>query len=149
MAKARINTSKTSANSKFVEVEGLNELINSFVEAGRETDVRNSFNLALAEEASIVFARSQMLVPVDTGVLRSSGYVSPVRNTDNKTSFVEISYGGPASAYAMYVHEGFARHAEPTQRKYLEQPLYERAPVISENISRRMKDILLRSIRRG
>lgn len=146
MAKLSINTRKTSKSSKVVEVEGLNELINGFVQAGREGDVRNSFALALAEEASVVFARSQMLVPVDTGLLRSSGYVSPVQS-DGKTSYVEISYGGPASAYAMYVHEGFARHAEPTQRKYLEQPLYERAPVISKNISMRMKDILIRSIR--
>jgi hypothetical protein len=147
VAKAKINTRQTSANSKFVEIEGLDKLINAFYAIGEGGEVRESFNMALYEEASVVFARSQMLVPVDTGVLRSSGYVSPVRHTDNKTSFVEISYGGPASAYAMIVHEGFARHAEPTQRKYLEQPLYERAPVINENISRRLKDILQRKIR--
>jgi hypothetical protein len=143
MAKANINTKKNSKLSPHVQVEGLAELVNGLVQAGRETDVRNSFALALAEEASVVFARSQMLVPVDTGVLRSSGYVSPVQ-ADGKTSYVEISYGGPASAYAMIVHEGFARHAEPTQRKYLEQPLYERAPTFSRNIGVRMKDILLR-----
>jgi hypothetical protein len=147
MAKTRINTRKSSSNSKFVEVEGLSELINGFYAIGEGNEVRESFNKALHEEASVVFARSQMLVPVDTGVLRSSGYVSPVRHTDNKTSFVEISYGGPASAYAMIVHEGFARHAEPTQRKYLEQPLNERTPVINENIARRLKDILQRKIR--
>jgi len=143
MAKLNINTKKNSKISPHVEVEGLSELINGLVQAGRETDVRNSFAMALAEEASVVFARSQMLVPVDTGLLRSSGYVSPVQS-DGKTSYVEISYGGPASAYAMIVHEGFARHAEPTQRKYLEQPLYERAPTFSRNIGMRMKDILLR-----
>jgi hypothetical protein len=143
MAKANINTKKNSKLSPHIQVEGLAELVNGLVQAGRETDVRNSFSMALAEEASVVFARSQMLVPVDTGVLRSSGYVSPVQ-ADGKTSYVEISYGGPASAYAMIVHEGFARHAEPTQRKYLEQPLYERAPTFSRNIGMRMKDILLR-----
>jgi len=143
MAKASINTKKNSKLSPNIQVEGLAELVNGLVQAGRETDVRNSFSMALAEEASVVFARSQMLVPVDTGVLRSSGYVSPVQ-ADGKTSYVEISYGGPASAYAMIVHEGFARHAEPTQRKYLEQPLYERAPTFSRNIGTRMKDILLR-----
>jgi hypothetical protein len=143
MAKASINTKKNSKLSPNIQVEGLAELVNGLVQAGRETDVRNSFALALAEEASVVFARSQMLVPVDTGLLRSSGYVSPVQ-ADGKTSYVEISYGGPASAYAMIVHEGFARHAEPTQRKYLEQPLYERAPTFSRNIGMRMKDILLR-----
>jgi hypothetical protein len=143
MAKASINTKKNSKLSPNIQVEGLAELVNGLVQAGRETDVRNSFALALAEDASVVFARSQMLVPVDTGLLRSSGYVSPVQS-DGKTSYVEISYGGPASAYAMIVHEGFARHAEPTQRKYLEQPLYERAPTFSRNIGVRMKDILLR-----
>ena len=146
MAKANINTKKNSRLSPHIEVEGLTELVNGLVQAGRETDVRNSFAMALAEEASVVFARSQQLVPVDTGVLRSSGLVSQVQS-DGKTSYVEISYGGPASAYAMIVHEGFATHAEPTQRKYLEQPLYERAPTFSRNIGMRMKDILLRITR--
>lgn len=143
MAKASINTKKNSKLSPHIEVEGLAELVNGLVQAGRETDVRNSFAMALAEEASVVFARSQMLVPVDTGLLKSSGLVSQVQS-DGKTSYVEISYGGPASSYAMIVHEGFARHAEPTQRKYLEQPLYERAPTFTRNIGIRMKDILLR-----
>ena len=143
MAKASINTKKNSKLSPNIEVEGLSELVNGLIRAGRENDVRNSFAMALYEEGSVVFARSQQLVPVDTGLLRSSGYVSPVQS-DGKTSYVEISYGGPASAYAMIVHEGFARHAEPTQRKYLEQPLYERAPTFSRNIGMRMKDILLR-----
>jgi hypothetical protein len=146
MAKASINTKTNPKVSVNVQVEGLAELINGLSRAGRETDVRNSFAMALSEEASVVFARSQMLVPVDTGVLRSSGLVSSVKS-DGKTSYVEISYGGPASSYAMIVHEGFARHAEPTQRKYLEQPLYERAPFFSRNIGMRMKDILLGIVR--
>lgn len=146
MAKASINTKTNPKVSVNVQVEGLAELINGLSRAGRETDVRNSFAMALSEEASVVFARSQMLVPVDTGVLRSSGLVSSVKS-DGKTSYVEISYGGPASSYAMLVHEGFARHAEPTQRKYLEQPLYERAPFFSRNIGMRMKDILLGIVR--
>jgi hypothetical protein len=146
MAKASINTKTNPKVSVNVQVEGLAELINGLSRAGRETDVRNSFAMALSEEASVVFARSQMLVPVDTGVLKSSGLVSSVKS-DGKTSYVEISYGGPASSYAMLVHEGFARHAEPTQRKYLEQPLYERAPFFSRNIGMRMKDILLGIVR--
>jgi hypothetical protein len=146
MAKASINTKTNPKISANVQVEGLAELINGLSRAGRETDVRNSFAMALSEEASVVFARSQMIVPVDTGVLKSSGLVSAVQS-DGKTSYVEISYGGPASSYAMLVHEGFARHAEPTQRKYLEQPLYERAPFFSRNIGMRMKDILLGIVR--
>ena len=146
MAKASINTKQNSRLSAKIETEGLKELINGLIQAGKESDVRNSFTLALVEEANQVFARSQQLVPVDTGVLRSSGLVSQVK-TDGKTSYIEISYGGPASGYAMIVHEGFATHAEPTQRKYLEQPLYERAPFLSRNIGIRMKDILMRVAR--
>lgn len=128
-----------------IEVKGLDELIQAFYSVGAESEVQQSFQQSLYEEANVVFARSQMLVPVDTGALRSSGQVSQPK-MDGKTAYVEISYGGPSASYALYVHESFDNHKEPTQRKYLEQPLNERAPFVARNIGMRLSDILRRKL---
>jgi hypothetical protein len=97
---------------------------------------------AIWEEANLIFARSQTLVPVDTGALRGSGGVSsPQRGTNGY--FVDIYYGGPAAPYALYVHEIIGNyHNPPTQAKYLEEPLVQAIPEIQNNISRRIISIV-------
>jgi hypothetical protein len=97
---------------------------------------------AIWEEANLIFAKSQVLVPVDTGVLRGSGGVSaPQKGTTGY--FVDIFYGGPAADYAMYVHEIIGNyHKPPTQAKYLEQPFMEALPQIQNNISTRIMHIV-------
>lgn len=97
---------------------------------------------AIWEEANLIFARSQTLVPVDTGVLRGSGGVSaPQRGTEGY--FVDIYYGGPAAPYALYVHEIIGNyHNPPTQAKYLEEPLVQAIPEIQKNIAGRIIHIL-------
>jgi hypothetical protein len=97
---------------------------------------------AIWEEANLIFARSQTLVPVDTGALRGSGGVSaPQRGTNGY--FVDIYYGGPAAPYALYVHEIIGNyHNPPTQAKYLEEPLVQAIPEIQNNISRRIIHIV-------
>jgi hypothetical protein len=97
---------------------------------------------AIWEEANLIFAKSQVLVPVDTGVLRGSGGVSaPQKGTTGY--FVDIFYGGPAADYAMYVHEIIGNyHKPPTQAKYLEQPFMEALPQIQNNISTRIMQIV-------
>ena len=96
---------------------------------------------ALYEEANVIFANSQVLVPVDTGVLRGSGGVSaPQMGT--RGYFVDIFYGGPAAPYALYVHEIIGNyHNPPTQAKYLERPLMDRIPAIQQNLSKRILHI--------
>jgi hypothetical protein len=97
---------------------------------------------AIYEEANLIFAKSQVLVPVDTGVLRGSGGVSaPQKGTTGY--FVDIFYGGPAASYALYVHEIIGNyHKPPTQAKYLEQPFMQALPEIQNNISRRIMHIV-------
>ena len=51
---------------------------------------------AIWEEANMIFAKSQILVPVDTGVLRGSGGVSAPQ-MGSQGYFVDIFYGGPAA----------------------------------------------------
>jgi len=98
--------------------------------------------IAIYEEANVIFAKSQILVPVDTGALRGSGGVSAIQGS-GRGMYVDIFYGGPAASYALYVHEIIGNyHNPPTQAKYLEQPFMESLAQIQNNISRRIIHIL-------
>ena len=98
--------------------------------------------IAIYEEANVIFAKSQVLVPVDTGVLRGSGGVSAIQGS-GQGMYVDIFYGGPAASYALYVHEIIGNyHKPPTQAKYLEQPFMQSLAEIQNNISRRIIHIL-------
>ena len=97
---------------------------------------------AIYEEAQVIFAKSQVLVPVDTSALRGSGDVSAIQGSGQGV-YVDIFYGGPAAPYALYVHEIIGNyHKTPTQAKYLEQPFMESLAQIQNNISRRIIHIL-------
>lgn len=75
------------------------------------------------------------LVPVDTGALHNSSYVTePVIANDHVS--VEVGYGGvatqinpktgePTTSYALKVHEDLQVHHKVGQAKYLEQPFDE------------------------
>jgi hypothetical protein len=98
--------------------------------------------IAIYEEANVIFAKSQVLVPVDTGALRGSGGVSAIQGS-GQGMYVDIFYGGPAASYALYVHEIIGNyHKPPTQAKYLEQPFMQSLAEIQNNISRRIIHIL-------
>ncbi len=97
---------------------------------------------AIWEEANMIFAKSQILVPVDTGVLRGSGGVSAPQ-MGSQGYFVDIFYGGPAAPYALYVHEIIGNyHNPPTQAKYLEQPLMEAMDGLQSRLKGRIVDII-------
>jgi len=129
------------AKSSFrLDLFGDKELANA-LQAGKEQTPR-AIAQAIYEEANVIFARSQVLVPVDTGILRGSGGVSSPQQND-KGYFVDIYYGGPAAPYALYVHEIIGNyHNPPTQAKYLEQPVMEAMSTIQENIKGRIIDII-------
>lgn len=129
------------AKSSFrLDLFGDKELANA-LQAGKEQTPR-AIAQAIYEEANVIFARSQVLVPVDTGILRGSGGVSAPQQSD-KGYFVDIYYGGPAAPYALYVHEIIGNyHNPPTQAKYLEQPVMEAMSSIQENIKGRIIDII-------
>lgn len=107
-----------------------------------QLDAPKAVAQAIWEEANLIFAKSQILVPVDTGALRGSGGVSAPQGT-GKLTYVDIFYGGPAASYALYVHEIIGNyHNPPTQAKYLEQPFMESLAQIQNNIARRIVHIL-------
>ena len=78
---------------------------------------------SLYREAAAVFTQSQVEVPVDTGNLRNSGKLG-LPFSESGQVVVEISYGGAAADYGIYVHEDLeARHNPGTNAKFLEGPL--------------------------
>lgn len=98
-------------------------------------DANTALGRALYEEANRIFNESQMLVPVDTGTLRSSGYVTnPLPYVSGVA--VEISYGGAAAPYAGYVHERLdLNHPNGGQAKYLEQPVLAAADHMADRLA--------------
>jgi hypothetical protein len=102
----------------------------------------NILEKSLYEEANVIFNESQKLVPVDTGALKTSGFVHAPRRENNRV-FVRVTYGGSAAHYALYVHENlYARHTAPTQAKYLETPLYRQLPLIIRNLTIRINHMM-------
>lgn len=69
-----------------------------------------------------IFEESQRLVPVDTGVLKQSGYIEVRTEPRGGRIRAEIGYGLHGRPhYAGFVHEMVhIPHAPPTQAKYLE-----------------------------
>lgn len=87
---------------------------------------------ALYEEASAIFAESQLEVPVDTGRLRASGGVSPpIGRTD---PYVRIFYG---TDYALPVHERINVPHTVGKAKYLEDPFRRAIPGLLDRLAMR------------
>jgi hypothetical protein len=80
---------------------------------------------ALYQEGNDILRAAKVLTPVDTGVLKGSGFVNRPEVTGAEVS-VTLGFGGAASAYAEVQHEELSYyHKPPTQAKYLEQPFTE------------------------
>lgn len=114
-------------------------------------------NLRAGSEAGAVAEMQQVLAkaltytPIETGALRNSGRViGPVRR--GETSLVSVTFGGPSHPryvhYAVYVHENaYARHAPPTQWKFLERAFNERKRGMAARIARRAAAASRRAVR--
>lgn len=103
---------------------------------------------AMYREGELILADSkENYVPVDLGVLRSSGFVNPPQRSGKDVSVV-IGYGGAAADYALSVHETPSPHDPPTWKgttvtfspdgrgpKYLEKPLKAAIPDIPRRLA--------------
>ena len=87
-----------------VEVKGGKALEKALAMAGKRAP--QAMAQALSIEAESIMTESKKLAPVDEGTLRdlSSTVHDPVHGPG--TVSVTMGYGGPASDYALYVHEG-------------------------------------------
>lgn len=102
------------------------------------TNFPDRVGAALYQEAQIEMTEAKRRTPVEFGTLRASGFVDfPVRRARNIS--VTLSFGGAASAYAIYVHENLeALHPRGGQAKFLESVLNESRSHMAARIARRV-----------
>ena len=111
-------------------IEGLQQQI-----ATMPTRVLEAASKALYEEATRIMAASQPLVPVDTGMLRSTGRVE-TENTPGADAVVTLSYGGNGLApYAIYVHERLDLNHPVGSAKFLQIPFFEATSGMAERLA--------------
>jgi hypothetical protein len=123
---------------KLVGMERLNRVLAEG--SGRHNQLPRSVGKALYEEALLIMDRSRDQVPVDLGTLQGSGKVDMPRIDGGKIS-VELSYGGNASAYALYVHEVDMPHRKG-KAFYLRDPVEDAVPELAERIADRIEQDL-------
>lgn len=107
---------------------------------------------AIFEEGSDLLDESKRRVPVDTGNLRASGFVSHPAPSRGGVK-VTVGYGGTAAPYAWQVHENprsgktggigpagqhYKTYAATGGWKYLEAPFMERRAGVSARVASRI-----------
>lgn len=125
-----------------VQLQGLDKLVEQI-----DRGIKPQQNLARAvyAEATTVLNESKKIVPVDDGFLKNSGKVEAPKISPRETS-VEVTYGGAAAPYALFVHEDpDAAHEAGKTFKYLEIP----AMAHADKFTRGVQERLISYIRRG
>jgi len=123
-----------------VEVKGTKELQRALEKLGDRAQAE--LGKALYAEAELIMTESKKQCPVDTGTLRSTGYV---KQSEEKGDLVEVEmgYGGPAAPYAVWVHElTELHHNPPTKAKYLEDPVKAATPKLPGALAKRLRKVV-------
>ena len=90
---------------------------------------------ALYEEGNRIMGQSVHLVPIDTGLLRSTAHVERPVTTGARVE-VELSYGSNGVApYAMVVHFRTDVNHPHGQSHYLQQPLFQATNGFAQRIA--------------
>jgi hypothetical protein len=116
-------------------MKGASEMIAQIRKVAREYPDR--VKSALYQEAQIEMTESKKRCPVDTGILRASGFVAEPE-VDGENISVTLSYGGAAVDYAIPVHENLEAFHPVGEAKFLESVLNESAPHMAERLARRL-----------
>lgn len=119
--------------------------------AERDKGLTPVIQRAVHSEATVVLNESKRIVPVRNGDLRRSGKVETPKTIGPRTT-VEVTYGGPAAPYALYVHEipphtggrwGTGnKHKSGKSYKYLEIPANAHRDKFVRNVLERIADHL-------
>ena len=103
------------ATVRMVGVDGMIRAIND-ISKGTPKAVMRSME---AKGAKRILKRTIPLTPKDTGALRASGAVYPVRAQGTRFS-ATVGFGGPGVRYALIQHEEMSYRHPVGQAKYLE-----------------------------
>ncbi len=120
-----------------VEIQGADVLAQRLKELG-VTGLRIAAQALHAEAEMIMSESKSRYVPVDTGVLRASGYVMQPA-VDRDGAEVRMGYGGAAEAYALEQHERLDYRHSVGGPKYLERPLLEAAKGMTARLAQAFK----------
>lgn len=96
-------------------------------------EMQQAARLALIQEAGEVIEASKPLVPVDTGALKASDYIT---ETEKGVNF------GYSEEYALVVHEDLSANHPVGQAKYLEIPYLQRKRKIREGVEKKVKELV-------
>jgi len=152
-----------------VQVIGMKTLLGNLAQLGAEGPT--AIEAGMYRAASEILGDSQELVPVDTGTLRASGYAQtaqfltggpsaePLHQdvTDEVKVTATVGYGGPATPYALAVHENpragktggvspqgkpYPHWAQTGQWKYLETAAKDHASRLAETVAAAVRKFL-------
>lgn len=114
------------------QLKGHKEVLQALAQLG--TRAPAALGKALWNEANSIMIAAKAITPVDTGVLKNSGFVN-LPTESNGVVTVVMGFGGAASDYAEIQHEELSYyHTPPTQAKYLEQPFEQASQTMSQRL---------------
>lgn len=88
----------------------------------------------LFQRGEEVMEESKRECPVDTGTLRSSGFVQPP-DVERGEMSVLLGYGGAAAEYAVFVHEDLTARHPVGKAKFLEDPIRREVPRLARDLA--------------
>jgi hypothetical protein len=114
----------------------INRVLTAFKKVEKKTI--DAVRTGLYLEALAIIRKSMRQVPVETGRLRSTAFVTlPDRS---KNPRLRMGYG---TEYGIYVHERTdAEHLPPTKDHYLSDPIKDALPGLKERVAKRAKAAL-------
>lgn len=146
--------------------EDINTVVNNFKSIGMS--IQSGSRVFLSEIAENIMAESKAEVPVDTGTLKSSAYITAPMTAPDGSIVVKMGYGGlndklnpkpdkytgklkMASEYALAEHE-IKYHHSIGKWKFLEDPLRRQTRQFASLLAVKIKALLqrggsLRSVR--
>jgi len=92
---------------------------------------------AAYQEMEVEMAEMKERTPVDTGVLRNSGFVM-LPSISGHEAAITLGFGGPSVGYAVPVHENTESFHAVGQAKYMESVLLESEPHLAKRIATRV-----------
>ena len=122
---------------------------------GKINTIKAAVGAALYQEGELIMTDAKELTPVDTGALRSSGFVEQPKQQGNVTT-VQLGFGGvatklnektgePTTSYGLIVHEDLNMHHTSGEAKFLEKPVMKRSKDIATRITKRLQRMMKQS----